>query len=47
MAQPCQESVVAIGVGADGHQSMSGVEEIKQESHSERDGQCMHARAYA
>jgi len=47
MAQPCQENVVAIGVVADGHQSMSGVEEIQQESHSDRDGQCMHTRAWS
>jgi len=47
MAQPCQENVVAIGVVADGHQSMSGVEEIQQESHSDRrtEGWPMYARA--
>jgi hypothetical protein len=48
MAQPCQENVVAIGVVADEHQSMSGVEEIQQESHSDRrtEGWPMHARVY-
>ena len=45
MAQPCQENVVAIGVVADEHQSMSGVEEMQQESHRGMANACTRVRA--